>query len=394
MKRFSTKAPTMTKVLPNVLLATLIAAMTALTTVGLLAPTYLTAQDADGTPPAEIETPTVEIDRCVISAAFVNKDLAPGDKPQLRLTIYNPTDADIDLDVVPTVTAQDQAAMFSRSMSLPTPVSLAPVQLVVPAGETVEHVVTVHFELLPGSIITASVVPMTDEMRLVAQFTQTNPGANTDASETPNTEDTDDENPDADATIAVAGNPLPMTDYDAETTESSPALVSYEKLFSPSVVLDSLTMPLPEPEPPTPEEALDRANSLAILHGAAGVLEQNGCTIFAYFVDQDLAAGDELQIQFTVINPTDQDVELNVAYDIVQETQWHRENPGAFLRPSAPEPMHFSIPTGGTVEQVVVGGDVLAGADVTLTLGLFPDEIEVVEFTVPAEEAPSETTQE
>ena len=104
----------MKRTILNILLAGLIAIMTAAGTVGLFQLSPLTAQDATETTPEEIAIPTLTVGECTITAAFVSKELEVGDTSSFILTVHNPTEEPAELDLACSLEVTPAGGMMMR----------------------------------------------------------------------------------------------------------------------------------------------------------------------------------------------------------------------------------------------------------------------------------------
>jgi len=143
-------------ILPNVLLATLIAAMVAIPAVGLFSPAPLTAKSRRLNP-QDVRTPTVQFGNCQVSAHLTDRNLDHGDKPEFTLTVRNTGNREERLDILPSVTITPYTPPDSRRLRMPKPVTCEPIRVSVKARETVEQVVPIDYEMLAGETVNLAI---------------------------------------------------------------------------------------------------------------------------------------------------------------------------------------------------------------------------------------------
>jgi hypothetical protein len=171
-------------ILPNVLLASLVAAMVAIPAVGLLSPVPLTAESRKLNAPQDIRTPIVHYGNCQVTAAITDRNLDHGDKPEFTLTVRNSGDQEDRFEILPTVTITPYTPANRRILLMPKPVTCEPIRVFVKPQETVEQNIRIDYEMIAGETVNLALPDPTQQ--LVAMDSVSIPLLDSPADETPN----------------------------------------------------------------------------------------------------------------------------------------------------------------------------------------------------------------
>jgi hypothetical protein len=171
-------------ILPNVLLASLVAAMVAIPAVGLLSPEPLTAESRKLNAPQDIRTPTVTYGNCQVTATITDRNLDHGDRPEFTLSVRNLGNREERFEILPSVTITPYTPANRRILLMPKPVTCEPIRVFVKPQETFEQTVTVDHEMLAGETVNVALPDPTQQ--LVAMDSVSIPLPDSPADETPN----------------------------------------------------------------------------------------------------------------------------------------------------------------------------------------------------------------
>lgn len=154
----------------NLFSITSIALTTAATTLLIICPVLLDAEEETGSITPIIANPTLNVDGSQITLFADKESYELGDKPQLTLTAINPTDKRIAPKLRVEIAATSPMSRMSRVVAMPESLWIKESQIVLQPGETREIVLSPEISLPEGKTLTISMATDDEEM-LVQQVT-------------------------------------------------------------------------------------------------------------------------------------------------------------------------------------------------------------------------------